>query len=138
LTGKRRSRVQFKKELAVVTEFNEKMDLIEMNRNGASTIAAIESIVKDNFWASIEECSSPVGAMASLLDGQGSPAEIITSLFDFDTQGSWDSAPNGMDPPSILSFASNPSLLLWQNQKRIQSFSVPRRGRRRDPPSIML
>jgi hypothetical protein len=128
VTGKRRSRVQFKKVLAVVTEFkeaecNEKMDLMDLNSDCASPIAAIESVVADNFWSSIEECSSPVG--------------ILSSLFDFESQGSWDSTPSGMDPPSILSFASNPSLLLMQNQKRIQSFSVPRASRRRDPPSIM-
>jgi hypothetical protein len=122
VTGKRRSRVKFKKELAVVTEFNEKkMDaLIDSSSPCVSPVAAV---MTDTFWASIEEYSSPVG--------------IMSSLFDFESQSSWEeSVLSGLDTPSMLSFASNPSLLLMKNQKRIQSYSVPR-GKRRDPPSII-
>jgi hypothetical protein len=89
VSGKRRSQVKFKEELTIVTEFNEKMDqldlIIAQEADCISPIAMMNTIVKDAL-CKMDPCHI------------ASPAGELTSLFT--SSGSWES--------SILSFTSSP------------------------------
>ena len=87
----RKARVQFKEELAVVTEFNQmRLDLLENESECASPAAVMGSIMKENLW-SFERNPCDIASPST--------AEMRSLL---SVSGSWDSETSG----SIPSFGS--------------------------------
>jgi hypothetical protein len=91
ISGKTRSRVQFKKELTVATDFSERefertIHPVEKESDCTSPVAILETIVKDNLWfLEVDQC------------GPCSPIEIIRKGSLLVSSGSWESAASGMD-----------------------------------------
>jgi hypothetical protein len=85
ISGKTRSRVQFKKELALATEFSER-DPVEEESDCTSPVAILGTIIRDNMWfLEVDQC------------GPCSPIEIIRKGSLLVSSGSCESAASGMD-----------------------------------------
>jgi hypothetical protein len=121
VSGKRRSRVQFKEELIVVNEFHEKLEKFDSateENDCSSPLAMMNSIVKDTFRTF---------DMSDGRCGQASPAGEMASLFS--SSGSWESAGGSLlsGGGSLFSMASN-------TMKAVSPLSQYNRGM--DPPVI--
>jgi hypothetical protein len=100
LSGKMRSRVQFKEELALVTEFEEEIELVEKDCEITSPVEKMGSMMKDHLRA-FDQCMSPRGDLSSLFD---------------DSRDSWDSFLTD-DSPSTGSFSKRTKKL--QNRHKV-------------------
>ena len=84
--GKRKSRVKFKKDLAVVTEFEDRLEdaLAHVDSECASPMAMMNTIVNDNLWA-IEDALEVISPKAANLTSMLSLSSSVDSGTSRDT-----------------------------------------------------